>query len=260
MPWWVPGLAVILVVAASLTADPVEMRYLLTDHWGGVISDAEKSPATAYDDQMCWAAAAANVLAWTGWGHAGGRTTADEIFAYFQAHWLPGGGSPNNAWQWWFDDDQLWTSVVVHTPGGGFWPDRTFDDYYRLEGGTSGAMANLDAMLHEGRAVAATLFNTDGYGPHVVTLWGYSTDPADPNRYTGVWITDSDDHRHLADPPDWLRYVPVEPIAGRWHLKDFYGTDGYYLSALHGLTGVPEPATAALLAIAAALAAPRRRR
>lgn len=255
-----PGLLVILVAAASLAADPVETRYLLTDHWGGVVSDAEKRPSTPYDDPMCWAAAASNVLAWTGWGRVGGMTTADEIFAYYQGHWTSGGGSPNNAWQWWFDDDQPWTSIVVHTPGGGFWPEKTFDEYYRLEGGTATAMANLDAMLHEGRAVAGTLFNTEGYGPHVVTLWGYSTDPAEPGRYTGVWITDSDDHQTLAEPPDRLRYVPVTQTAGRWHLQDYYGTDGYYLSTLHGLAPIPEPAATALLAIGATLPALRRRR
>ena len=259
MSRFAPGLAVILLAVAPLAADPIETRYLLTDHWGGVVSDAEKSPATTHDDPMCWAAAASNVLAWTGWGRVDGMTTADDIFAYFQTHWMPGGGSPNNAWQWWFDADQPWAPFVIHTPGGGFWPSTPLDDYYRLKGGNATAMASLDAMLHEGRAVAATLFNTDGYNPHVVTLWGYSTDPAEPNRYTGVWITDSDDHQALADPPDWLRYVPVAYMGERWHLQDYYGMDSYYLSALHGLAPIPEPATAALLAIGGALLALGRR-
>ncbi|NLF31230.1 MAG: hypothetical protein GX591_10140 [Planctomycetes bacterium] len=256
---FIPGLLALLAAAAPLAADPVATRYLLTDHWGGAVSDAEKSPAVPTDDALCWAAAASNVLAWTGWGRVEGMTTADAIFAYFQGHWIAGGGSPNNAWQWWFDDDQPWAPYVIHSPGGGFWPGVDFDDCYRLEGGIATAMANLDAMLHEGRAVAATLFNTDGYSPHVITVWGYSTDPAS-GGYAGLWITDSDDHQHLLDPPDWLRYVPVEMDAGRWHLRDYYGMDSYYLSTLHGLSAIPEPATAALLAAGGMLPALSRRR
>ena len=41
--------------------------YYLWDDWGGTYSDAEKSPTNTDDDLMCWAASAANLLAWTGW-------------------------------------------------------------------------------------------------------------------------------------------------------------------------------------------------
>ncbi|HUU42822.1 MAG TPA: proprotein convertase P-domain-containing protein, partial [Planctomycetota bacterium] len=68
-------------------ATPTGTSYLLTDFHGGTWSDTEKSPTNTEDDLMCWAAAASNVLEWTGWGETGGMTTSDQMFAYFQNHW-----------------------------------------------------------------------------------------------------------------------------------------------------------------------------
>jgi len=36
--------------------------------FGGYYADAEKSPSNSDDDLCCWAATAANMLEWTGWG------------------------------------------------------------------------------------------------------------------------------------------------------------------------------------------------
>ena len=59
---------------------PSGSEYLLWEEYGGIWCDAEKVPPSdgegnsfpgnmSYeDDLMCWAAAACNVLEWTGWG------------------------------------------------------------------------------------------------------------------------------------------------------------------------------------------------
>jgi hypothetical protein len=101
--------------------------YLLTEHWGGMSSDADKSIFDSDDDLMCWAAAASNVLEWTGWGlvdHWDGLTwrsidTVDEMFAHFQAQWLDVGGFPSVAWGWWFDLDNVDDlDLDLSRPGG----------------------------------------------------------------------------------------------------------------------------------------------
>jgi hypothetical protein len=61
---------------------------------GGTWHDAEKSPTNEEDDLMCWAAAASNILAWTGWGYPSGTSFAneDDMFGYYQDHWTDQGG------------------------------------------------------------------------------------------------------------------------------------------------------------------------
>jgi len=251
----IAGFVVTLTLVAC-QAPAARVDYMLTDHWGGTVYDAEKSPDRIEDDYMCWAASACNVLAWTGWGRVEGMTDADLMFQYFIDHWAPTGASPNNAWQWWFDDRQEWEPYFVRVPGGGFYPDLSFDDYYHLTGAQSQSMSAIDGALRDGWGVSTTLYSTAaGVLPHVVTMWGASTDPtsANPDTYCGVWMTDSDDSALDPDPPDLLRYYSVVYAGGRWRLQDYYGVDTYYLGPVHALAPIPEPTTVILLALGAAL-------
>ena len=115
-------------------ATPTGVSYLMHENWGGSWVDAEKSPGNSEDDNMCWAAAGANVLAWTGWGRVDGMTTTDNMFSYFQDHWTDQAGQASYGWQWWFDginqgpQSTAWSQVDV--PGGGFYPEYNFYDYY----------------------------------------------------------------------------------------------------------------------------------
>jgi hypothetical protein len=105
---------------------PTGLSYMLIDEWGGTWHDAEKSPTNSEDDLMCWAAAASNVLQWTGWGAVLGLDTADAIFDHFQDHWTDEGGLMEYGWDWWFDGtnpSQGWSGwSQVDVPGGGFHP------------------------------------------------------------------------------------------------------------------------------------------
>ena len=64
--------------------------YKLYDWHGGTWCDAEKTADNAEDDLLCWAAAACNVMNWTGWGFVINGTqditNEDEMFRYFQDH------------------------------------------------------------------------------------------------------------------------------------------------------------------------------
>ena len=71
---------------------------------------------------MCWAAAASNILVWTGWGDIY-STDEDNIFGYFQDHWTDSGALMEFGWDWWFDGtnpSQGWSGwSQVDDPGGG---------------------------------------------------------------------------------------------------------------------------------------------
>ena len=115
-------------------ATPTGTSYLLFEHWGGTWSDAEKSPSNTEDDLLCWAGAASNVLAWTGWGIVDGLANTDDIFGYFQDHWTDQGGLMQFGWDWWFDgtnDSQGWSGWSQEdVQGGGFYPNENFSSFF----------------------------------------------------------------------------------------------------------------------------------
>jgi len=241
--------------AAGPTGDatPTGSNYMLIDNWGGSWSDAEKEPPDDYDgsapgtgdDYLCWAAAASNILDWSGWGHIGGNSDADDVFQYFEDHWTDRGGLTGFGWQWWFDGTNPtlgwdgWSQVDV--PGGGFYQDVDLTDYYlTFDSNTSQVMSTVDTYLHDGYGVALGIY---GPGGHMITCWGYNYNPSNPSDYNGVWVTDSDDAKHLTDAPDQLRYYEVENVGGRWYLQDYYGSDAWYIDVVQGLAQSPSPSS-----------------
>jgi len=238
-------------------ATPTGLSYLVYNEWGGGWSDAEKSPSNSEDDLLCWAAAASNILEWTGWGQGDGMTDTDQIFQYFQDHWTDQGGLPEFGWDWWFDgtnDSQGWSGwSQVDVAGGGFFLSENFAEYYQEDfsdyysggGGTPQAMATIDEYLHDGYGVALGVY---GPGGHAITCWGFNYNPDDPTDYYGIWVTDSDDYKYTTSPPDVLRYYEVEVNDGRWHLQNFYGSDSWYIGGIQAMARretdpAPEPAT-----------------
>jgi subtilisin-like proprotein convertase family protein len=232
-------------VAPSLPlsdAIPTGVSYLLYENWGGTWFDAEKTPTNLEDDEMCWAAAAANILAWTGWGYVGGMTNADEIFAYFQDHWTDEGGLMEYGWDWWFDGTNDsegfadWSQVDV--AGGGFYLSETFSDYFLSDYAYSSAVASISTFLNQGYGVALGIY---GPGGHAVTCWGYNYDSDNQANILGLWLSDSDDSKLLDSAPDLLRYYEVAQVDGKWHLQDYFGTNDWYIGAVQALA--PKEAT-----------------
>ena len=259
---------ILFCAAILLAADPSPaVTYLGYNQWGGGWSDAEKSPVSAEDDNMCWAAAAANVLDWTGWGQMAGYTDADGIFGCFQDHWTDAGGMMQFAWSWWFDGADAsrrqdgWSYVDV--PGGGF-VDELYDftDYYHRTSANALAMSAIDEYLRSGYGVAVIVSKRGR--SHTLTSWGYDYGE---DGYSGIWVTDSDDDRGLTSPPDSLDYLAVSSEGGRWHLLDYRGTDGWYINEVQALdrvpgaspAAVPEPVAVTLLALGGVALLRRRR-
>ena len=232
-----PGAGAQTLSFTPATADP---SYMLIDDWGGAWHDAEKSPSNTEDDLMCWAAAASNILAWTGWGRVSGMTTTDQMFSYFQDHWTDQGGLAQFGWGWWFnginatDGWSGWSQVDV--AGGGFHPGEDFDDYLHWSSNDDQAIATIDTYLHAGYGVTLGVY---GPGGHAITCWGYTHTSGDPTGYTGIYVSDSDDSKWMEGAPDRLRYYDVDYSGGRWYLQDFYGSDSWYVGLVEGLEANP---------------------
>lgn len=212
-------------------------HYMLHEHWGGTWSDAEKSPGTRDDSNLCWAAAASNVLEWTGWGQVAGIATTDQALDYIEQHWSNVLGRPYYAWRWWFDDvDVSMAQGEEVDGGGGFYPHKDVDDYVHQasvwERGRE-AMSTIDQYLHSGYGVTVSVIG--GGLSHVVTCWGFSHHRNDPTEYTGIWITDSDDGKWTSGQPDQLRWYPVQLRDNRWHLQGYWGADHVSIDNVAGL-------------------------
>jgi len=231
------------------------LSYFGYDDWGGTYHDAEKSPTSSEDDLMCWAAAASNILAWSGWGYVAGEgfNNEDDIFQYFQDHWTDAGGNTYFGWEWWIDGTNnsqgspytTYGFSQVDVEGGGFWTGYNLEDFYLYSSSDYWAMSNIDYLLHGGYGV--TISVTDDVGGHAITGWGYEYD--DLGYYLGLWVTDSDDNKGSNNPGDILAYYDVLYDGGEWYLQDFYGYNDWYITEVHGLDQyhTPEPATMLLL-------------
>ncbi len=241
--------ATFICFVASVYAEVI--TYYGFDAVGGTYYDAEKSPLTGEDDELCWAATAANILWASGWGTVIGDVTGaplfgseDDIFDYYRDHWTNLGGNAWFAWDWWFDginDSQGyagWSQVDV--AGGGFWLDENLDNYHLFSADDPSAMANIEYLLlnHYGVALGVT----NNFGGHAITAWGYDYDD-ETGAFLGIWITDSDDEKHLTSPSDALRYYDVlyNPATTAWYLQDFYGYDNWYITEVQGLLYLEGP-------------------
>jgi len=214
-----------------IASAPISGRYMLTEHWGGKWTDVEKSPRNRDDDNMCWAAACSNALAWTGWSRVNGTTmSADQVFQYYVSHWTDAGSLTQFGLYWWFNGDnpgQSWNGWAhVDVKGGNF-----FGQYY--EGAFvhsvtgSHLMRGVDAYLHEGWIPMLSIYN--GNGGHAITCWGFDYDPSTPGAYRGVWVTDSDDAKSQVNAPDQLRYYRVQLSRGQWYLQNYCGSNSWYI-------------------------------
>ena len=239
---------------------PSGTQYRLFDEWGGIWYDAEKSPTNTDDDDMCWAATAANMLRWAGWGYVaapeGALSDQDEMLAHYLAHWEDQGSLTYIGLQWWlsggvpsdYPNDPpynggagSWAEVDV-AGGGGFSTSYTWTDYVHYTW-TADALETIDTYLHNGWAVGLGIYD----GGHAITCWGVNYDPDEADvheKYKGVWVTDSDDDKGSTTPPDVLHYYEVDYHDGNWYLQG-YGSNNWYIDVVTGLEPFPNTAPVA---------------
>src|SRR5512135_3541202 len=78
------------------------LAYFGYQQWGGTWHDADKTTVRGDDENMCWAASAADILAWGGWTTSAFNTEA-KIFQQVKNYWTNGAGHVDNAWSWWIN-------------------------------------------------------------------------------------------------------------------------------------------------------------
>lgn len=186
------------------------------------IVDAEKTEATSRDDDMCWGAVAANMLTSTGWGAAGlaalgfsGPYAAveDNVFQYVKEHHDAGIGNT-------YTDGVLWfaNQAGLTLPRG--------------KAGSTNARDALNPAGIAGRLLAGEAVGivVHGAAEHALTCYGFVYDSsngnvADPSRYVGLIVADSDNSRLNTDPgnaPNSLTIVDCSMDGGGiWHLDNY---------------------------------------
>lgn len=248
--------------------------------WGGNITYPNNAPNGAKtDDKMCYAASAANLLAWWQAQYQpvdGVPQGVDNIWKTFVDNSLKdSGGTMPAAVQWWLTgNDNSSTTDLATTDGfyksytaGQELFDTTKDNLF-ISTIAATRQALVDA-LNGGKGVSLLTKNQKSGGGHALTLWGLEHENG---VITKMWLTDSDDYTMKPE----LLEVAMDPDSPDGAYTFVLGTDTFLLEKAYTINpsvsdgwglervpsgNIPEPTTATLSLLAlAGLAALRRRR
>ncbi len=163
--------------------------------------DTEKTTAPD-DDALCWAASAANMLHYTGWGtQADSEAFPDEdaLFEYFIESFANDGGNQLLGLEWFFSGIYRGNVACKNPDNGRFFPDfdpRMVAKFLSIENNTFGMVQAMDT-LRKGYGVGAGIeWGLGTNSGHAVTVWGYLFDRdihvSAPAHYLALLISDSD--------------------------------------------------------------------
>lgn len=192
--------------------------------------DAEKTGDVDKDLYLCWAAASANILTYTGWAQAAGFKNEDDMFEAFVDNFDNNGSNLLYAMAWFINgvngihkDDASGVFALPKNGTGGYFNDYAYDKLcqtceFTTEGNAVTAMRELQKNLREGSGVMLSVAFS-GITGHALSCWGYVVDnDYDENNkahYTRLLFSDSDsdmsgkNNRRTA--PDKLRSMTLEP-------------------------------------------------
>lgn len=250
------------------------------DDWGGNIeypNDPTGNGAKT-DDKMCYAASAANLLAWWQAQYQpmdGVPQGVDNIWKTFVDNSLKdSGGTMPAAVQWWLTGNDNSNFIDLATIEGFYKTyvagqelfDTTKDNLF-ISTIAATRQALVDA-LNDGKGVSLLTKNLTNGGGHALTLWGLEHENG---VITKMWLTDSDDYTMKPE----LIEVAMNPDSPDGAYTFVLGTDTFLLEKAYTInpsvsdgwglervqSNIPEPTTATLSLLAlAGLAARRRRR
>ena len=186
--WFLVGFLAVMFLPFICRGD------ILIDNW----EDANKKGST----NLCWVAAAANMLAYGSWADDAQVTfnllstqventynypiTAIEIFAEYEP--------------------ELDVDVYFHE--------------YHSDSDIKTSVENIEKYLNEGRAVSVLIVDsTDTTWWHYYTIWGVETDE---NGYVGLYFTDSNDGVVMLDYDTLSRAYWKQIDVNVWVLGDRY--------------------------------------
>jgi hypothetical protein len=238
---------VCLLIAMGFSGSAFGSTYYGYSTWGGTWHDANKTGTG--DSNLCWAAAASNILDWAGYDTAA-YNNETAIFTDFRSHWTNAAGLPKYGWEWYLngvDSSPVgsdWSHVInLAGEGGNNWPSVPFAGVYHEEEQDAEAMSAVNSFLHSGYGVTLSIYSITG--AHTLTCWGFDYD--DAGGYQGVWVTDSDDDSENGLVPYTVSFSSINEV---WNLSNGR-YNGWYIGSVEALarnvTGVPEPATLLLL-------------
>lgn len=226
------------------------------------------------DDELCWAAAASNVIQW--WqnkqpsipgGTPAGMATerySSDIFQVFVESFQNGGGDEADGFVWWLTGDYdpseytmnsgasaagFWTSL--YPDAGIFWNKLDLNDIHQLGEDTKSAFSSTMILnVDLGSAMTFGVYEAGG-GAHAVTLWGYKLDDS-TGEIVSIYMTDSDDVPDDGNPhmDPVMNEMALEYRDNKVWLKDFYGQTGWYIGDVtfyNSISMIPESSTATLV-------------
>lgn len=172
--------------------------------------DAEKlSSKGDGDDEMCWAAAASDMLQYSGWGAEAGFANEDDIFEAMINAFYDEAGDSGIGIEWFINGGSA-KEDLKDPESGAYLPQYDPNtltervDFTYTEGPdgleVSGMKEMLDS-LKEGKAIGLSVswLGYDDANGHEVTAWGLVTDNAVDDKlaahYDAVIISDSDNNR-----------------------------------------------------------------
>jgi hypothetical protein len=169
-------------------------------------ADADK--AGQGDSNMCWAAAAANALAWAGWA-----ADEDDVFNIFRAYFENNPGYVYDALRFYFNE---------------YLPGVSAEAVTVRETQTHLLLDFIVSSLHDGKGAVIKISYPNKKIGHFLTVYGYQYFLQEDNF--GLYFTDSDDYLHR------MRYLKLEwnDDANRWDSQGLYS--GWYLEYVISLS------------------------
>jgi len=189
--------------AEDYTAQDYALDFKMWEPNDTPFADADK---TETDDlNMCWAAAAANLLAWAGWA-----ADEDDTFDIFRAHFEDKPGYVYDALSYYLANYETGVSVEMVSV-------REARSHMLLD--------FIVSAVHEGKGVAMKITYPGKEIGHFLTIYGYRYLAVEDNFI--LYFTDSDDGLHQ------LRQFKVEwnDDNNRWEIQYLY-RDYYLVYAL----------------------------
>ena len=190
------------VVPLIASADPIDVN----KYWSNIPAGIDPTDTT--DSSMCWAAAASNVLTYTGWGMDNSGTSYSkqyDVYHEFLSHFSNAPGTGIAAYQSYFQ----WHPVIGSSP--------VIVQLYPDPSQPNAFINQAQALISQGYGLYLSL-----QIGHAVTLWSFGVSATGIPYIT---ITDSDDYYQGTKTYEIVQ-ITEGFSAGHWAIRNYRTSDG----------------------------------